>query len=169
MRLGSTGSAYHAASAWPRRHRSSPVPLVLEAEQALVGAAHRGGGDGRAGVEQIVAEQGSRRDGAGPAGARATRRRPGRKRERAYVLRAGGEPRARARRYGGAEAARQRGALCAIAAFLPFLKVGPISASFWELRAAKAAPTFIALLGSLGLAVVAGLGVAKGPFTRGMW
>ncbi len=60
------------------------------------------------------------------------------------------------------------GALCAIAVFLPFLEMGPIKASFWELREAKAAPTFIALLGSLGLAAVAGLGVAKGRFTRGM-
>lgn len=60
------------------------------------------------------------------------------------------------------------GALCAIAVFLPFVDVGPIKATFWELREAKAAPTFIALLGSLGLAAVAGLGVAKGAFTRGM-
>ncbi|MBE7451175.1 MAG: hypothetical protein HS111_20445 [Kofleriaceae bacterium] len=60
------------------------------------------------------------------------------------------------------------GALCAIAVFLPFVEVGPIKATFWQLRAEKAAPTFIALLGSLGLAAVAGLGVAKGAFTRGM-
>jgi hypothetical protein len=60
------------------------------------------------------------------------------------------------------------GALCAIAVFLPFVEFGPIKASFWELREAKAAPTFIALLGSLGLAGLAGLGVAKGGFSRGM-
>src|SRR5262245_34618300 len=60
------------------------------------------------------------------------------------------------------------GVLCAIAVFLPFVKVGPLSATFWELRHAKAAPTFIALLGSLGLAAISGLGVAKGRFTRGM-
>jgi len=60
------------------------------------------------------------------------------------------------------------GALCAISIFLPFVEVGPIKASFWELREAKAAPTFIALLGSLGLAAVAALGVVKGRFTRGM-
>lgn len=60
------------------------------------------------------------------------------------------------------------GALCALAVFLPFVEIGPIKASFWELREAKAAPTFIALLGSLALAAVAGLGVAKGRFTRGM-
>lgn len=60
------------------------------------------------------------------------------------------------------------GALCAIAVFLPFVEAGPIKASFWELREAKAAPTFIALLGSLALAGLAGLGVAKGRFTRGM-
>lgn len=60
------------------------------------------------------------------------------------------------------------GALCAIAVFLPFVDAGIIKASFWELREAKAAPTFIALLGSLALAGLAGLGVAKGRFTRGM-
>jgi hypothetical protein len=60
------------------------------------------------------------------------------------------------------------GALCALAVFLPFVEIGPIKASFWELREAKAAPTFIALLGSLALAAIAGLGVAKGRFTRGM-
>jgi hypothetical protein len=60
------------------------------------------------------------------------------------------------------------GALCAIAIFLPFVEAGPLKASFWELREAKAAPTFIALLGSLGLVTVAGLGVAKGAFGRGM-
>jgi hypothetical protein len=60
------------------------------------------------------------------------------------------------------------GALCAIAVFLPFVQAGPLKLSFWELREAKAAPTFIALLGSLALAGIAGLGVAKGRFTRGM-
>lgn len=60
------------------------------------------------------------------------------------------------------------GALSLIAVFLPFVEAGPLKASFWELREAKAAPTFIALLGSLALAGVAGLGVAKGRFTRGM-
>jgi quinol-cytochrome oxidoreductase complex cytochrome b subunit len=60
------------------------------------------------------------------------------------------------------------GALCAIAVFLPFIDVGPIKASFWELRQAKAAPTFIALIGSLALAGLATLGVVKGRFTRGM-
>jgi hypothetical protein len=60
------------------------------------------------------------------------------------------------------------GALCAIAVFLPFVDAGILKASFWELREAKAAPTFIALLGSLALAGIAGLGVAKSRFTRGM-
>ncbi len=60
------------------------------------------------------------------------------------------------------------GALCAIAIFLPFVELGPVKASFWELRTAKAGPTFIALIGSLALAALAGLGVAKQRFTRGM-
>ena len=60
------------------------------------------------------------------------------------------------------------GALSLIAIFLPFVELGPIKASFWELREAKAAPTFIALIGSLALAAIAGLGVAKQRFTRGM-
>lgn len=60
------------------------------------------------------------------------------------------------------------GLLCLIAVFLPFVDVGPIKASFWKLREAKAAPTFIALLGSLGLVALGGLGVAKQRFTRGM-
>ena len=60
------------------------------------------------------------------------------------------------------------GALSLIAIFLPFVQIGPIKASFWELREAKAAPTFIALIGSLALAAIAGLGVAKQRFTRGM-
>ncbi|HVK77727.1 MAG TPA: hypothetical protein VM734_30690 [Kofleriaceae bacterium] len=60
------------------------------------------------------------------------------------------------------------GALCLLAVFLPFVEAGPIKASFWELRQAKAAPTFIALIGSLALAGLGGLGVAKQRFTRGM-
>ena len=60
------------------------------------------------------------------------------------------------------------GALCAIAVFLPFIDVGPIKASFWELRQAKSAPTFIALISSLALAAVSGLAVSKKRFGRGM-
>jgi len=60
------------------------------------------------------------------------------------------------------------GALCLIAVFLPFVKAGPISASFWELRHAKAAPTFIALLGALGMVALGTLGVVRKSFTRGM-
>jgi hypothetical protein len=60
------------------------------------------------------------------------------------------------------------GALCAIAVFLPFFDAGGLKASFWELREAKAAPTFIALLGSLGLAAVAALAVKKQSFSRGL-
>lgn len=58
--------------------------------------------------------------------------------------------------------------LCLIAVFLPFVEMGPIKASFWELRKAKAGPTFIALLASLGMAALAGLGAAKQKFSRGM-
>ena len=60
------------------------------------------------------------------------------------------------------------GVLCAIAVFLPFVKIEGMSVSLWTLKAAKAGPTYIALLGSLGLIAVAGLGVAKGTFTRGL-
>jgi quinol-cytochrome oxidoreductase complex cytochrome b subunit len=60
------------------------------------------------------------------------------------------------------------GILCAIAVFLPFVDAGPVKSSFWELREAKAAPTFIALLGALGMAALAGLGASKGRFSRGM-
>jgi hypothetical protein len=59
------------------------------------------------------------------------------------------------------------GVLCAIAVFLPFVKIEGLSASLWTLKAAKAGPTYIALLGSLGLIAVGGLGVAKGSFSRG--
>lgn len=60
------------------------------------------------------------------------------------------------------------GLLCAIAVFLPFLSMGGESVSLWSLKALKAGPTYIALLGSLGLAAIAGAGVAKGKFTRGL-
>ncbi len=60
------------------------------------------------------------------------------------------------------------GLLCAIAVFLPFLVDGELSLSLWSLKALKAGPTYIALLGSLGLAAIAGAGVAKGKFTRGL-
>jgi hypothetical protein len=59
------------------------------------------------------------------------------------------------------------GVLCAIAVFLPFVKIEDQSISFWALKAVKPAPTWIALLGSLGLAGLAGMGVAKGSFGRG--
>ncbi|MBK7075409.1 MAG: hypothetical protein IPH44_24280 [Myxococcales bacterium] len=59
------------------------------------------------------------------------------------------------------------GAICLIAVFLPFIDVGPIKASFWELRKAKAAPTFIALLASLGLIALATTGVMAKSFGRG--
>jgi hypothetical protein len=63
------------------------------------------------------------------------------------------------------------GAICLIAVFLPFIDVGPIKFSFWELRKAKAAPTFIALLASLGLIVMAksfGRGRAAGAAVLGL-
>ena len=60
------------------------------------------------------------------------------------------------------------GILCAVAVFLPFVTIEGQSISLWTLKAAKAGPTYIALIGSLGLAGVAGLGVAKGRFGRGM-
>ncbi|MEZ4403136.1 MAG: hypothetical protein R3B06_24140 [Kofleriaceae bacterium] len=60
------------------------------------------------------------------------------------------------------------GVLCLIAIFLPFIDVGPFKASFWKLREAKAAPTFIALLSSLAVVALAGMGAAKDKFTRGM-
>jgi hypothetical protein len=59
------------------------------------------------------------------------------------------------------------GVLCAIAVFLPFVTAGGESISLWTLKTVKAGPTYIALLGSLGLIGVAGLGVAKGGFGRG--
>ena len=59
------------------------------------------------------------------------------------------------------------GVLCAIAVFLPFVKIEDQSISLWALKAVKAGPTWIALLGSLGLAGLAGAGVAKGQFGRG--
>jgi hypothetical protein len=60
------------------------------------------------------------------------------------------------------------GIVCAIAVFLPFVTMGSESISLWTLKAVKAGPTYIILLGSLGLAGLAGLGVAKGRFGRGM-
>ena len=59
------------------------------------------------------------------------------------------------------------GAICLIAVFLPFIDVGPIKFSFWELRKAKAAPTLIALLASLGLIALATTGVMAKSFGRG--
>jgi hypothetical protein len=59
------------------------------------------------------------------------------------------------------------GVLCAIAVFLPFVKFEGVSMSLWTAKAVKAGPTYIALLGSLGLIAVAGLGVAKGSLGRG--
>ena len=65
------------------------------------------------------------------------------------------------------------GALCAIAVFLPFATIGggddgiSLSVSLWTLKAVKPAPTYIALLGSLGLVALAGMGVAKKSFGRG--
>jgi hypothetical protein len=60
------------------------------------------------------------------------------------------------------------GALCAISVFLPFVSIEGHGVSLWTLKAAKAGPTYIALLGSLGLVAIAGLGVAKGQFGRGL-
>lgn len=60
------------------------------------------------------------------------------------------------------------GALCAIAVFLPFFDAMGVKASLWELKKVKAGPTYIALLGSLGLAAVAGLGVKSQKFGRGL-
>ena len=60
------------------------------------------------------------------------------------------------------------GLLCAIAVFLPFMAGEGVSPSLWSLKAFKAGPTYIALLGSLGLAAIAGAGVARGKFTRGL-
>jgi hypothetical protein len=60
------------------------------------------------------------------------------------------------------------GLLCALAVFLPFLTVEGESVSLWSLKALKAGPTYVALLGSLGLAALAGAGVAKGRFGRGL-
>jgi hypothetical protein len=59
------------------------------------------------------------------------------------------------------------GVLCAISVFLPFVSIGEESVSLWTLKAVKAGPTYIVLLGSLGLAALAGAGVAKGGFGRG--
>jgi len=59
------------------------------------------------------------------------------------------------------------GVLCAIAVFLPFVSIEGHGISLWTLKAAKAGPTYIALLGSLGLAAVAGMSVMKGQFSRG--
>ena len=60
------------------------------------------------------------------------------------------------------------GILCVIAVFLPFVDVGPIKATFWELRKAKAGPTFIALLASLAMAAVGGMAASKQKLGRGM-
>jgi hypothetical protein len=59
------------------------------------------------------------------------------------------------------------GVLCAIAVFLPFVSIEGQSISLWTLKAVKAGPTWIALLGSLGLAGLAGMSVAKGQLGRG--
>ena len=60
------------------------------------------------------------------------------------------------------------GILCAIAVFLPFIDVGPIKATFWELRKAKAGPTFIALLAALAMAAVGGMAASKQKLGRGL-
>ncbi len=60
------------------------------------------------------------------------------------------------------------GLLCLVAVFLPFLTLGEFSVSLWKLKAVKAGPTWIALLGSLALVAVAGVGVAKGQLGRGL-
>ena len=60
------------------------------------------------------------------------------------------------------------GLLCAIGVFLPFVSIEGESLSLWSMKAIKAGPTYIALLGSLGLAALAGAGVAKGRFSRGL-
>ena len=62
------------------------------------------------------------------------------------------------------------GVLCAIAVFLPFISAEGMSFSFWALRGGHqggGAP-YVALVGSLGLVAVAGAGVAKGKFGRGL-
>ena len=59
------------------------------------------------------------------------------------------------------------GVLCLVAVFLPFVSAGGESISLWTLKAVKAGPTYIAVLGSLGLVALAGTGVAKGGFGRG--
>jgi hypothetical protein len=62
------------------------------------------------------------------------------------------------------------GVLCAIAVFLPFVSVEGISASLWSMRGQPnggGAP-YVALVGSLGLIAIAGAGVAKGKFGRGL-
>ena len=60
------------------------------------------------------------------------------------------------------------GALCAISVFLPFVSIGGHGVSLWTLKAAKAGPTYIALLGSLGLIAIGGMAVARGQLGRGM-
>jgi hypothetical protein len=70
------------------------------------------------------------------------------------------------------------GALCAVAVFLPFASIGggdlgggdevSLSVSLWTLKAVKPAPTYIALLGSLGLIAIGAIGIAKQRFGRGM-
>ena len=60
------------------------------------------------------------------------------------------------------------GLVCLIAVFLPFLKLGEFSVSLWKLKAIKAGPTWIALLGSVAMVAVAGVGVAKGELGRGL-
>jgi len=53
-----------------------------------------------------------------------------------------------------------------VACFLPFLKAGEVSISLWKLKAIKAGPTWIALLSSLAMVAVAGIGVANGQLGR---
>lgn len=59
------------------------------------------------------------------------------------------------------------GVLCAIAVFLPFISIEGQGISLWTMKAVKAGPTYIALLGSLGLIALGASGVAKGSFGRG--
>ena len=61
------------------------------------------------------------------------------------------------------------GLLCLVAVFLPFVTIGPFSASLWAAKSmGKPAPTYIALLGSLAMLGLAGLGVSKGALSRGL-
>jgi hypothetical protein len=60
------------------------------------------------------------------------------------------------------------GALAVIAVFLPFFSMKGLDLSLWKLKEVKSGPTYMILLASLALAGVAGLGVSKKKFGRGL-